>query len=184
MTFEFVAGRPALDFVATVAERGTNDIELLPTPAELARWVRAAGLIDRAPRVRRDEWVAARRLREAMYRLVRSLGGGPPARPADRLLVNAAARRSRPRARLTPSGDVRRVGDLDAALAVLATDCIELFAGPDRDALRWCAAPRCTRPFIDRSRAGGRRWCGMRGCGDRAKAAAYRRRHGAATRPG
>ncbi|MGH1526542.1 CGNR zinc finger domain-containing protein [Leifsonia sp. L25] len=33
----------------------------------------------------------------------------------------------------------------------------------------------CTRPFLDVSRASNRRWCGMSGCGDRAKAAATAR---------
>ena len=56
------------------------------------------------------------------------------------------------------------------------SDVIELHHGPDRALLRWCADAYCTRPFIDRSRGGRRRWCGMAGCGDRAKAAAYRMR--------
>jgi predicted RNA-binding Zn ribbon-like protein len=46
-----------------------------------------------------------------------------------------------------------------------------------RALLRRCDDPKCTRLFIDRSRGGRRRWCDMKGCGDRAKAAAYRRRH-------
>jgi predicted RNA-binding Zn ribbon-like protein len=77
---------------------------------------------------------------------------------------------------LSPDGEVRRTGDLDAALAVLATECIELFRGADRDLLSRCADPRCTRLFIDRSRGQRRRWCDMKGCGDRAKAGAYRQR--------
>jgi predicted RNA-binding Zn ribbon-like protein len=61
-------------------------------------------------------------------------------------------------------------------LVVLAADCLNLFDSADRQALHWCADPSCTRPFIDRSRGHRRRWCGMKGCGDRAKAAAYRAR--------
>jgi predicted RNA-binding Zn ribbon-like protein len=71
---------------------------------------------------------------------------------------------------------VHRTGNLDAVLAVLARDCLELHDSDDRRVLRWCADEHCTRAFIDRSRGARRRWCGMRGCGDRAKAAAYRRR--------
>jgi len=63
-----------------------------------------------------------------------------------------------------------------AVFAFLARDCLDLFDSPDRAALRWCADAKCTRVFIDRSRGQRRRWCGMKGCGDRAKAAAYRRR--------
>jgi len=67
-------------------------------------------------------------------------------------------------------------GDADAVFALHARDCLDLFDSPDRAALRWCADAKCTRVFIDRSRGQRRRWCGMKGCGDRAKAAAYRRR--------
>jgi predicted RNA-binding Zn ribbon-like protein len=47
---------------------------------------------------------------------------------------------------------------------------------PDGERLRRCDGARCTRLFVDRSRDGRRRWCEMKGCGDRAKAAAYRQR--------
>jgi predicted RNA-binding Zn ribbon-like protein len=77
---------------------------------------------------------------------------------------------------LDRTGAVRRVGGLDAALAALAADVLDLHGDADRELLSRCADPRCTRPFVDRSRGRRRRWCGMRGCGDRAKAAAYRAR--------
>jgi predicted RNA-binding Zn ribbon-like protein len=54
---------------------------------------------------------------------------------------------------------------------------LDLHGDADRPLLSRCADDRCTRPFVDRSRGHRRRWCGMRGCGDRAKAAAYRARH-------
>jgi predicted RNA-binding Zn ribbon-like protein len=78
---------------------------------------------------------------------------------------------------------VDRTGDIDAVFAVLARDCLDLHDSADRHALRWCADEHCTRAFIDRSRGLRRRWCGMRGCGDRAKAAAYRRRRRTAPEP-
>jgi predicted RNA-binding Zn ribbon-like protein len=42
--------------------------------------------------------------------------------------------------------------------------------------LRGCSNPRCTRLFVDTSRAGNRRWCGMTECGNAAKVAAFRAR--------
>ena len=65
---------------------------------------------------------------------------------------------------------------MTAALTAVARAAIELVGGPDRHLLRWCANDACTHPFVDRSRGGRRRWCGMAGCGDRAKARAYRAR--------
>jgi predicted RNA-binding Zn ribbon-like protein len=71
---------------------------------------------------------------------------------------------------------VTRSGGVEAFVAALACDCLELLGGDDRLLLRRCADERCTRLFLDRSRGRRRRWCDMKGCGDRAKAAAYRRR--------
>jgi predicted RNA-binding Zn ribbon-like protein len=176
VSFEYVSDRPVLDFVATVAERGTTDRELLRTPADLAAWVRGAGLVDDVGALSAADLDRARALREAAYALVAALidRTRPPARA--RAAINAAAGRPGPRPALRTTGTVRRTGGLDAALAALAADVVDLHAGPDRELLGWCADPRCTRPFADRSHGRRRRWCGMRGCGDRAKAAAYRAR--------
>ncbi|WP_350353316.1 CGNR zinc finger domain-containing protein [Microbacterium sp. A8/3-1] len=46
-----------------------------------------------------------------------------------------------------------------------------------------CVGYDCSRVFIDISRNANRRWCGMRECGDKAKAKAYRARRKMAARP-
>ena len=175
MEFELVTDRPALNLVPTVAARGTVDEEKLRTPSDLVDWVVASGLVDVPPEVDGAGLQRARALREAMFRLVAALIDDRPVDPADRDVVNAAAAVAPPALRLDDGG-LNREGDLEAVLALVARDCLDLHAGPDRAALRWCDDPTCTRPFVDRSRGGRRRWCGMRGCGDRAKAAAYRQR--------
>jgi predicted RNA-binding Zn ribbon-like protein len=64
---------------------------------------------------------------------------------------------------------------------VVARAALELF-GAQRDALvKQCGRETCTRVYIDRSRGGRRTWCGMAECGDRVKAANYRRRKRSAT---
>jgi len=173
--FEFIADRPVLDFLPTMAERGTADLERLASPQDLADWVVQSRLLDHAPHVDDADLERARRTREAMFGLVRALIDGAAPSAADRALVNAAAAKALPSMRLEPDG-IHRSGDIDAVLALLARDCLDLHDSQDRNALRWCADERCTRPFVDRSRGSRRRWCGMRGCGDRAKAAAYRQR--------
>ncbi|WP_375423229.1 CGNR zinc finger domain-containing protein [uncultured Friedmanniella sp.] len=174
--FEFIADRRALDFVATVSERRTAQQEQLRTPADLVAWVRASGLVDDQVTVDGARLRDARQLRESMFGLVSALIDGAAPDPADLQAVNAAAARPRPVLDLEPDGTLRRRGDLDAVLAELATDALDLAGSPDRRALHWCADTTCTRPFVDRSRGQRRRWCGMKGCGDRAKAAAYRQR--------
>jgi predicted RNA-binding Zn ribbon-like protein len=61
-----------------------------------------------------------------------------------------------------------------------------LAAAGQVDRLRRCAATGCHVVFVDRSRAGARRYCDMRTCGNRMNVAAYRERQrsGAAPKPG
>jgi predicted RNA-binding Zn ribbon-like protein len=174
--FEFIADRPVLDFLSTVAERGTSDDEKLQSEQDLADWIKQSGILDTAPPVTKQALERGKALREAMFRLIATLINHQTAESQRTApLVNAAAEVSPPLLRLDDDG-LHRSGDADAVLAVLARDCLDLFDSPDRAALRWCADANCTRAFIDRSRGQRRRWCGMKGCGDRAKAAAYRRR--------
>jgi predicted RNA-binding Zn ribbon-like protein len=174
--FEFVSDRPALDFVATVAERGTTDLEALRTPADLVAWIHQAGLVDDVRTLGPADLQRAKAVREALFALITALLDGEPPPAAARRIANAAAAGPGPRPVLDPTGAVRHRGGLDAVLSALATDVLDLHGDPDRPLLSWCADERCTRPYVDRSRGHRRRWCGMRGCGDRAKAAAYRAR--------
>ena len=180
--FEFIADRPVLDFLPTLSARGHADVEHLNAPRDLSDWAVHAGIVDRAPSVDQADLRHARNVREAMFRLVEALIEGADPMATDRELVNAAAAAPLPTLRLDTDG-VHRTGDVVGVLAVLARDCLELHDSDDRRALRWCADEHCTRPFIDRSRGARRRWCGMRGCGDRAKAAAYRRRRRSGSEP-
>jgi len=52
----------------------------------------------------------------------------------------------------------------------------ELLLGGDSARIRRCASDDCGWFFVDRSRAGTRRWCRMDGCGARAKMRRYRAR--------
>jgi predicted RNA-binding Zn ribbon-like protein len=176
VAFEFIADRPVLDFLATLAERGTSDEEQLRTPGDLAAWAVQSGLTTAPGEVDAEGLASAVALREAAYRLLSGALDGEAPRAEDRRLVNAAAARPGPTLQLSAAGEVSRTGDLGAVLAALAADCLDLLGGPDRDRLARCADARCTRLFVDRSRGRRRRWCDMKGCGDRAKAAAYRRR--------
>jgi predicted RNA-binding Zn ribbon-like protein len=174
--FHFFADRPVLDFLATIAERGTTDEEKLRTPSDLAEWATKSQLTNEVLTVTADELGAAIELREAAYRLLGArIARCPPDEP-DRERLNAAARGPRTVPQLGSDGVLTRSATVTALLATLACDCLDLAAGPDGELLRRCDDAKCTRLFVDRSRGGRRRWCDMKGCGDRAKAAAYRRR--------
>ena len=175
MQHEFVTGNLALDYVATVAERGTARLEHLAAPEDLAEWIAQAGIVDGPVAVTPAGLERAKVVREALFALVEATIDGEPAPRQALRVVNEAAAAPPPTPALQDAA-LRREGDLDAVLSALARAALELLGGPERARVKWCAGEDCTRPFVDRSRGGRRRWCGMAGCGDRAKAAAYRAR--------
>lgn len=169
MGYSFVSGNLALDFAGTLRHRRTHPSDLLASPADLAAWAVDAGLLDEPPAASQATLSDAIALREAIYRLATRTGRGP-----DLDLVNAAAAREPVRVRLDPAGGLQRDGDIAAALALVARSAVELLGG--HQPIHECEDPECTRLYVDTSRRGARRWCDMRGCGNRAKVAAFRSR--------
>lgn len=180
--FRLGLGHPVLEFVATLAGRRTEPLERLATPVDLSRWLELAGIAP-APRCTQRTLGQARRLREALYRLVVGAREGRPPAISDLELVNAWARGPTLAPQLDASLGVELVGPdpCRAALTQLARAGIELVSGSQLERIRNCANPTCSLMFIDHSRPGRRRWCSMERCGNRAKTAGYRRRHKAAS---
>ncbi|MFI9595250.1 ABATE domain-containing protein [Nonomuraea sp. NPDC052265] len=58
------------------------------TPADLARWTVAAGLLDEPPETGDDDLARVAALREALYRLATAAREGSPYGRADRDLIN------------------------------------------------------------------------------------------------
>lgn len=178
LEFHFKGGRPCLDLVATVGERWRRSFERLRAPGDLGRWLVESGLHELAPEASAAELEDARQLREAIDRLARPPRG---ADPADVALVNRWAAEPALAPQLAPGGRALGppAGDpVRGALAAVARDAVDLLSGPLADRVRECAADDCALLFVDASRPGKRRWCSMEACGNRAKAAAFRRREG------
>jgi predicted RNA-binding Zn ribbon-like protein len=171
--FSFLAGNPALDFVATVASRDSVAYEWLPDPSALAEWIKAASdTAELSAPVSSSAFRQALELREIVYAALRDRADGREVAPERLAAINAAAAHPTP-VPLLQNRTIGRRGGVHAFLALLARAAQEALID---DRLRFCDGSDCTRPFIDTSRAGNRRWCGMAGCGDRAKALTYRRR--------
>jgi predicted RNA-binding Zn ribbon-like protein len=175
--FGYTGGRPVLDLVGTLSDRGGADVERLGTWADLEAWVHGCGLRVDDLAGGDDDLPRVRALREALHGVVRAGLAGVRPGEADRTAVNAAAAGTGLVPRLGDAGEVRWTGGLDGLLTALARDGLDLVSSGALSTVRQCADEHCTRLFVDSSRGGRRRWCAMMGCGDRAKAAAYRRRH-------
>lgn len=173
--FRFSGGHPALDLTATVKGRlKARPTDRLETAADLGRWLAAAGLA--TAEATEADLMAVRRLREAIYELALARAAGTALDAAARERLNASASGASAAVVLEADGSARLRGDAAAVLGHVARRAVALIAGQDGGVIRQCEGDGCAILFLDQSRAGRRRWCSMSLCGNRAKAAAFRRR--------
>jgi predicted RNA-binding Zn ribbon-like protein len=178
--FHLETGRPCLDFVATVGNRGGHAFDRWRDGAALARWCVESGLLPEPPTVRPRQLEQARALREAIYRTIAAVRADRRPRSPDIGDINVWASLQALAPRLDGSGRAVTwiVSDpLEAVLATVARDAIDLLTGPDIERMRECAESTCSVLFVDASRPGKRRWCSMSRCGNKVKKAAFRKRH-------
>ncbi|HMA47489.1 MAG TPA: ABATE domain-containing protein [Frankiaceae bacterium] len=175
------AGRVSLDLLATLGRRrGERPLERLPSTRRLGEWLLAAGLVDDSVAPTPADLERARALREALQRLAAAVVAGAAPDPADAAVVDATARAQVPAPRLLLTGSPPfltarpTTGSVDAALAAVARDGIDLLTGPSAAQLRICAADPCARVYLDPS--GRRRYCSSQRCGSRSRVAAHRER--------
>ncbi|MFD6414856.1 CGNR zinc finger domain-containing protein [Streptomyces sp. NPDC060194] len=170
-----LTGEPLpLDLLNTRWVDGGGPRDLLRMPDGVRTWLASAGLDTAAA----DDPATSDALlatREALAVLV-----GADAQ-ADRAQAVAALNRTLAR------GRVRRELGPDGPAAVVETDTpawlpawraaegyLRLVeADPGGLRVRKCANPACVLHFHDTSKNGGRRWCSMAGCGNRAKASRH-----------
>lgn len=170
--FRFRGGHVALDLTATLTRRLKDDPkDLLTGPRDLDRWLVSSGLASTYPGSAGSDLALARALREAIY----VIAVGKISKAAREQLNSIAA--LRPAApQLLASGKLVRRGGASEQLATIAGQAVELFGGADAPRIRQCEGNGCAILFLDQSRSGRRRWCSMEGCGNRAKAEAFRHR--------
>ena len=117
-------------------------------------------------------------MREALYRLFTANIKSRPTDPADIALVNAELPAALAHSRLQPAGTGFLIGwppdlkALDSLLWPIAYSAADLLTNADLlSRVGQCADDRgCGWLFLDLTKNRSRRWCSMRGCGNRAKA--------------
>lgn len=185
LEFRFRSNRLCLDFLATLGERGHRDIERLASAQDIADWAALAGYPVQNLLVRDVELEAVRMLRAAFVRILEDRKAGRDASPEDVRTVNAAARRPPLRPELTADGrQVDWVADVALAglMSTLARDFSVFLADSEPERLKTCSDPQCNMFFYDATRANTRIWCATdgKGCGNKAKKRAFRRRQSGA----
>jgi predicted RNA-binding Zn ribbon-like protein len=176
--FSFRSDRLSLDFAATLMFRGSEEgpRELLDSHEKLVRWTLASGFLSTLTPSAACVLSEAIELREAIYRTASTRISFDMIAASDVAVLNRHGALPSVSVALGADDVISRSGTLTAVLASIARDAIELLGGDDAERLRHCGRSGCTRMFIDNSRGRTRIWCGMRECGNRVNAAAYRRR--------
>ena len=167
-------------FVNTLdSDDGFQQFELLNQPADLERWLRDRGLIERGARLGPADLRRAIELRQALRALLLA-NNGAPLDPGAVDALNGAAGRAHSSFRFDDAGSAELVPaarGLDGAIARLLAFVAAAMADGTWRRLKACRNPTCEWAFYDRSRNRSSRWCTMSECGNRAKARAFRERH-------
>ena len=195
----FVGEHPALDFLNSVAAPKGTIIDWLDTEADLLDWLERSGLCEKAELVRirngaqvgdlaaalkeihdfRDALrdfihIAAGRedlplTHPVIARINEILRGGP----LQMQIEMPQAQDGQTQALVLRTK--YELGNPRDLLPRIAEACAKLICEADFTYVRNCEGPTCTMYFLDISKNHKRRWCSMKVCGNRAKAAAHRR---------
>ncbi len=182
-----IAGDLALDFTNTLNGHGrAGGHEYLRDTRDLVLWCRHAGVLS-AAEARRLLQHAAKRpaeaqrlyrrsldLREALFRVFKSIAIGRQPPQADLEHLNDAWRDGQRHARITKSGGGFSVGWDDAAILeriprTISSAAVSALTSGKAKRIKACAGLGCDWLFVDSSRNHMRRWCTMDECGNRAK---------------
>lgn len=184
------SGNLALDLLNTAQRAGADETDRLLSPEDLATWLRQTGLVGtgprdealRAPPTAKILLTEAHRLRDTMERVVHALHAHEPVPRHALYGLNRVLGAGHTTSSLVFDAgraslvDAESGASLLAVLVPVAKAGADLVASADPGRLRRCASATCGRWFLDSSKGGRRKWCSMASCGNRAKAAAHRRR--------
>lgn len=194
------SGRLCLEFANTADWHARAEpVETLHEYGDLIAWAERVGLVSRdearalAREAGRDPQQADHvlawgiELREAIYRVLVAASRGETPEPVDVEILNNGVARASARAHLMPDGESYtwvwsgEGTELESLLWPVVRSTAAVLTSSDLLRVGQCADDRgCGWLFFDTSRNRSRRWCDMRGCGNRAKA----RRHYSRTHRG
>lgn len=182
-----------LSFVNTDETRGHERTDTMRDFSALARWLEANGVLDAeraAVMQRRAEQqpagasaalADARRIRAALRALAERGAQSAPVRQDVLAEINRVLGRSAGTRRVESREDDTFVrsfvpgGDAFAGLMIpVVESAADALVLGELARVRRCANASCSRVFLDTSKNGKRRWCDMRTCGNREKAARHR----------
>ncbi len=173
----------AMDLLNTQVRSQGQDVDLWRTGADVSAWLSRLGLEAAEPDARGQAALLtqARSLRALTRALVVSRKAGESVQ-LDDLNQHLHAYRSTPHLAHDIDGHLvlqRRAAGDDAAarLGPVAESVATLLVEGDFALVKQCEHPDCILWFYDRTKSHKRRWCSMAQCGNRHKAAQFRKRN-------
>jgi predicted RNA-binding Zn ribbon-like protein len=158
--------------------------ERLSDPAALAGWLTERALAPAGLRATRADLAHAIELREALRALLVAHTGGMGAPASATRALDEASRRARLGLRFADDGEATLMPaapGVSGALGRLLTIVHDAIARGTWARLKACRESDCEWAFYDHTKNRSGTWCSMEGCGNRAKARAYRERHARAS---
>ena len=132
----------------------------------------------------------AKTLRDAIYRIFSAVAHGKRANSDDVRILNLYLGRAMAKVEVQMTEDGYRLGwcteELtDKMLYPVAKSAADLLTSVYLDRVRECANEDegCGSMFLDYSKSHSRRWCSMKGCGNKAKSRTYYAKHGRPPQP-
>lgn len=186
--FEFTGKRLCLDFANTVNNRTGNPRELLNSYDDLLTWSQEAQILieqeveslreraQRHPGAAAEVLTRAVAVREAIYAIFTARAHGITASKYDLDRLNIELTRANIQMCLVPEQDgftwnwADKEQALDAMLWPVVRSAADVLTSEELQDVRVCASDDCGWVFLDTSKNHSRRWCDMKGCGNRAKA--------------
>ena len=185
---DLVGGHVVLDLVNTVTARNAaSPIDWVDGYERALQWAALTGHFERPVLAKLERLHAAdprggtaalrrlRELRETVHDVLASLVREEPPPESALARLDALFKDAVAHARIAVSDGHGRLelgvesSALDYLRHELALQALELLETLDADRTRICAGTKCGWIFVDRSKAGRRRWCDMATCGNAEK---------------
>ena len=191
---DFIGGDAALDFINTVTGRDETPRDWLDDYSSLLSWAALAEalpkrllsalavLANQSPGAAAKALTRAKVLRESMFAVLSdSIAGKAPSGEVLNVVQSAWLAGTAAHELKFRGGHVIRelsgeVADLDLIGSLMGYGIVERILPLPADRLRMCHGPNCSWWFVDRSKAGRRRWCDMAVCGNTAKSRRFQAR--------
>jgi len=175
----------ALDLLNTEMRVGNEAVDLWRSGEDVHAWLERCGLVASvsiAAAEKQTLLMQARELRTLARQLIEQWKNGQmgDVRPLNKFLDGYT---SAPQVTADDTGKLvlTRVSKADtvvSALGPVAEAIAQLLTEGELDLVKTCAHPECILWFYDRTKSHKRRWCSMASCGNRYKAAQFRKKVG------